>query len=57
MDEYRKLDTGKLKFVGTLSMEEALKDIEPFEWDDSVYDGSKKVIIDKQGIHYIDSEN
>ena len=54
---YRRLDFSKLNFVGTLSMEEALKDIDPFEWDDGVYDGSKKVIIDKQGIHYIDVEN
>lgn len=57
MEGYRKLDTSKLRFVGVLSMEEALKDIEPFEWDDGVYDGTKKVIIDKQGIHYIDNTN
>lgn len=57
MDGYRKLDTSKLNFIGTLSMEEALKGIEPFEWDEGVYDRSKKVIIDKQGIHYIDVVN
>lgn len=45
---YKRLDMSKIKFSGTLSMEEALKDVTPMEWDQEVLDGRKKVSITKE---------
>lgn len=47
MAEYRKLDKSKLanRKRRTLSTEEALKDISPIQWSESVLNGSKKVLI------------
>ena len=47
MSEYRRLDFSKLKFAGTLSMEEALENKTPIEFPDEVISGSKKVSITK----------
>ena len=52
---YRKLDMSKLRFRKhhTVSMEDALKDVTPMKWKDTVYTCEEKVFIDKQGIHYV----
>lgn len=44
---YRRLDMSKIKFSGTLSMEEVLKDVTPMEWSQGVLDGRKKISITK----------
>ena len=36
-----------------ISMEEALKDVTPMIFTEEVYNGTKRVKIDKQGIHYV----
>ena len=42
----RRLDFSKLNFSGRfISTEEALKDIEPFDWEEEVLKGNKKIII------------
>lgn len=47
---YRRLDMSKLKNrkIGTMSSEESLKDIVPFNWSEDVLNGKKKVIISRQ---------
>lgn len=56
-DGYKKLDRSKLKSRKhtTLSMKEAISQISPMQWNEEVYNGTKKVLIDKQGIHYVPS--
>ncbi len=45
-DEYKKLDFSKIVFSDKEpSMEEALKDVTPFEWSDAVLQGKQKVHI------------
>lgn len=48
--DYRRLDMSKLKDrkIGTMSSEEALKDIIPINWSEDVLSGKKKVIISRQ---------
>ena len=36
-----------------ISMEEALQDVTPMVFPEEVQNGTKKVKIDKQGIHYV----
>ena len=51
---YKRLDLSKLNMSHKIiSMEEALKDITPMIFNEAVYNGTKKVKIDKQGIHYV----
>lgn len=52
---YKKLNMTKLKFRKhrTISTYEALKDVTPIEWKDTVYTGEEKVIINRQGINYV----
>ncbi len=51
---YRRLDLSKLNMSHKIiSMEETLKDVTPMVFDEEVYNGTKKVKIDKQGIHYV----
>ena len=47
---YRRLDMSKLKNrkIGTMSSEEALKDIVPINWAEDVLNGQKKVVISRQ---------
>ena len=53
-EEYKRLDMSKLNMSHKIiSMEEALKDVTPMKFIDDVYNGTKKVKIDKQGIHYV----
>lgn len=47
MSGYRKLDLSKLKFSGTLSMEEALKDVTPIDFSDDILSGKEKITIAK----------
>ena len=52
---YKKLNTSKLtqrnrKTVFTFN---ALKNATPMQWKDTVYNGTAKVIISKQGINYV----
>lgn len=48
MGEYHRLDLGKLIFSNDIiSQEEALKDITPFELEESVLSGQKKINITK----------
>ena len=44
-----KLDMSKIssRIVATVSSEEALKDVVPFEWSDEVKTGRKKAVINK----------
>lgn len=46
----QRLDMEKLKgrITKAISLEEALKDIEPMEWPDEVMTGEKKVIITRR---------
>lgn len=53
MSEYRKLNFNKLKFGGTLSMDEALKDVTPIDYPDEVLNGDKKVSITKAKKDYV----
>ena len=42
----RKINFGKLSFSGdTISTREALRDVTPISWPQSVYDGTTKVIV------------
>lgn len=47
---YRRLDMSKLKNrkIGTISSEEALKDVIPINWSEDVLSGKKKAIISRQ---------
>ncbi len=46
----RRLDFSKIsnRIVGTLSSEEALKDITPMQWSEDILSGKKKAIITKE---------
>lgn len=46
----QRLDMEKLKsrITKTISLEEALKDVEPMEWPEEVLSGKKKVIITRR---------
>lgn len=48
--QQRRLDFSKIsnRIVGTLSSEEALKDITPMQWSEDVLSGKKKVLITKE---------
>ena len=47
---YRRLDFSKLKFKDSpISTEEALKDIEPFNWTQDILCGKKKIVISDAG--------
>lgn len=37
----------------TVSTFDALKNVTPMQWKDSVYTGKEKVIVNKQGINYV----
>ena len=51
---YKRLDLSKLNMSHKIiSMEEALKDVTPMIFNEQVYNGTKKVKIDKRGIHYV----
>ena len=52
---YRKLNMSKLgqRTHKTVSTVDALKDVTPMEWKDTVYTGTEKVVIRKQGINYV----
>ena len=52
---YRKLNMSKLgqRTHKTASTFDALKDVTPMEWKDTVYAGTEKVAISKQGIKYV----
>lgn len=51
---YRRLDLSKLNMSHKIiSMEKTLKDVTPMVFDEEVYNGTKKVKIDKQGIYYV----
>ena len=52
---YKKLDMSKLRSRKhtIVSTKQALSDVTPLELRSSVYDGSQKIQIDKQGIHYV----
>ena len=51
---YKRFDLSKLNMSHKIiSMEEALKDVTPMVFNEEVYNGTKKVKIDKQGIHYV----
>lgn len=51
---YKRLDLSKLNMSHKIiSMEKALKDVIPMVFDEEVYNGTKKVKIDKQEIHYV----
>ncbi len=54
---YRKLDKTKLNTRNhkIISMQEALTQITPMQFIEDVYNGTKKVQIDKQGVHYVSS--
>lgn len=49
--ETKKIDWSKInvRSAHEMSSEAALKDVVPFEWDDDVINGKKKVIIKKDG--------
>ncbi len=51
---YKKLDKSKLnnRINKTISTKEALSQVTPLEFIEDVYNGTKKVQIDKRGIHY-----
>lgn len=53
MSEYRKLNLNKLKFAGTVSMDEALKNVTPINYSCDVLNGSKKVSITKAEKDYV----
>lgn len=48
--QYRKLDFSKIdgRITGTISSEEALKDVSPIKWSEDVLSGKKKVVITKE---------
>ena len=52
---YRKLNKTKLNAQNhkVISMQEALTQITPMQFIEDVYNGNKKVQIDKQGVHYL----
>ena len=51
---YKRLDLSKLNTSHKIiSMGEALKDVTPMIFNEDVYNGTKKVKIDRQGIHYV----
>lgn len=52
---YRKLNMSKLRqrTHKTVSTFDALKNVTPMQWKDSVYTGKEKVIVNKQGINYV----
>ena len=52
---YKKLDMSKLRSRKhtIVPTKQALSDVTPLELRSSVYDGSQKIQIDKQGIHYV----
>ncbi len=52
---YKKLDKSKLnnRINKTISTKEALSQVTPLEFIEDVYNGTKKVQIDKRGIHYV----
>lgn len=52
---YRKLDKTKFNTRNhkIISMQEALTQITPMQFIEDVYNGTKKVQIDKQGVHYL----
>ena len=53
-NNYKRLDLSKLNMSHEIiSMEEALQDVTPIVFPEEVYNGTKKLKIDKQGIHYI----
>lgn len=53
-NNYKRLDLSTLNMSHkVISMEEALKDVTPMVFIEDVYNGSKKVKIDKQGIHHV----
>lgn len=45
--QYKRLDLNKIRFAGTISSEEALKNITSIQWSEDVLSGKKKVIITK----------
>lgn len=53
---YKKLNISKLNRTHKIiSMQEALKDVTPMTFIEDVYNGTKKVQIDRQGVHYVSS--
>ena len=52
---YRKLNMSKLgqRTHKTVSTFDALKNVTPMQWKDSVYNGKEKVIVNKHGINYV----
>lgn len=52
---YRNLNMSKLKNRShkVVSTVDALKNVTPIEWKNTVYTTQEKVIIDKQGIRYV----
>lgn len=52
---YRKLNMSKLgqRTHKTVSTFDALKDVTPMQWKDGIYTGKEKVIVNKQGISYV----
>ena len=52
---YRKLDKTKFNTRNhkIISMQEALAQITPMQFIEDVYNGTKKIQIDKQGVHYL----
>ena len=47
---YGNLDVSKIRnrIVGSISLEESLKDISPISWSNEVLEGKKKVVIGKE---------
>lgn len=51
---YKKLNISKLNRAHkTISTQEALKNVTPMKFIEDVYNGTKKVQIDNQGVHYV----
>jgi hypothetical protein len=48
VNNMRKLDKDKLNFKeSNITSEKALEDVEPFNWNEEVLNGNKKIIVDK----------
>nr|DAH71396.1 MAG TPA: hypothetical protein [Caudoviricetes sp.]DAU04519.1 MAG TPA: hypothetical protein [Caudoviricetes sp.] len=54
-DGYKRLNLSKLNSRPrkTMSIQEALSQVDPIQFIDDVYNETKKVQIDKQGIQYV----
>ena len=54
-DGYKRLDLKKVSHRPhrVVSTKEALSDVMPFDFPKEVYDGTKKILVDKKGIHYV----